>query len=102
MLYISAFSLANIYTYNILISIDNVSLSQVLEAITTKNCQEKFHLESLETLGDSFLKYATGQHLFRTFQNDHEGLLSLKKDRIVSNAALCRLGCEHKISVISS
>lgn len=85
-----------------LIFADNVSLSQVLEAITAKSCQEKFHLESLETLGDSFLKYATGQHLFKAFQNDHEGLLSLKKDRIVSNAALCRLGCEHKIPVSSS
>lgn len=85
-----------------LIYVNNISLSQVLEAITTKSCQEKFHLESLETLGDSFLKYATGQHLFKAFQKDHEGLLSLKKDRIVCNAALCKLGCEHKISVVSS
>lgn len=77
---------------------NDIPTTKVLEAITTKNCQEKFHLESLETLGDSFLKYAIGQHLFRTFQNDHEGLLSLKKDRIVSNAALSRLGCEHQIS----
>ncbi|KAK9924032.1 hypothetical protein M0R45_032421 [Rubus argutus] len=70
---------------------------KVLEAITTKKCQEKFHLESLEALGDSFLKYAVSQQLFRTFQNNHEGLLSVKKDRIVSNAALCRLGCDHKL-----
>lgn len=98
---ISLHFLTNTYTY-LLISVNNIFLYQVLEAITTKNCQEKFHLESLETLGDSFLKYAIGQHLFRTFQNDHEGLLSLKKDRIVSNAALSRLGCEHQISVISS
>lgn len=56
-------------------------------------------MESLETLGDSFLKYAVGQQLFKTFQNNHEGLLSVKKDRIVSNAALCKLGCDHKLSV---
>ncbi|KAK9919220.1 hypothetical protein M0R45_027830 [Rubus argutus] len=70
---------------------------KVLEAITTKKCQEKFHLESLEALGDSFLKYAASQQLFRTYQNNHEGLLSVKKDRIVSNAALCRVGCDHKL-----
>ncbi|XP_047327651.1 endoribonuclease Dicer homolog 2 [Impatiens glandulifera] len=70
---------------------------KVLEAITTKRCQEKFHLESLETLGDSFLKYATSQQLFKTFQNQHEGLLTIKRSVIISNATLCRLGCEHKL-----
>ena len=72
----------------------------MLEAITTKKCQEGFHLESLETLGDSFLKYAASQQLFKTYQNHHEGLLSVKKDRIISNAALCKLGCDHKLPVI--
>ncbi|KAJ0014601.1 hypothetical protein Pint_21188 [Pistacia integerrima] len=70
---------------------------KVLEAITTKNCQEGFHSESLETLGDSFLKYAASHYLFKTHQNKHEGLLSIKKDKIISNASLCKLGCEHKI-----
>ncbi|WCJ38880.1 dicer-like 2 [Euphorbia peplus] len=70
---------------------------KVLEAITTKKCQEKFNMESLETLGDSFLKYATSQQLFQTFQNQHEGLLSIKKDKIISNANLCKLGCDCKL-----
>ncbi|KAK3016706.1 hypothetical protein RJ639_005644, partial [Escallonia herrerae] len=70
---------------------------KVLEAITTKRCQEKFHLESLETLGDSFLKYAACQQLFTMHQNHHEGLLSAKKDKIISNATLCKLGCDRKI-----
>ncbi|XP_050384255.1 endoribonuclease Dicer homolog 2 [Argentina anserina] len=74
-----------------------IPTSKVLEAITTKKCQDKFHLESLEALGDSFLKYAASQQLFRTYQNNHEGLLSVKKDRIVSNAALCRVGCDRKL-----
>ncbi|KAG5549523.1 hypothetical protein RHGRI_014751 [Rhododendron griersonianum] len=69
----------------------------VLEAITTKKCQEIFHLESLETLGDSFLKYAASQQLFKTYQNHHEGLLSVRKDKIISNAALCKLGCDRKL-----
>ncbi|KAG8641560.1 hypothetical protein MANES_12G002800v8, partial [Manihot esculenta] len=70
---------------------------KVLEAITTKKCQEKFHLESLETLGDSFLKYAASQQLFKTYQSHHEGLLSIKKDKLISNATLCKLGCDCKL-----
>ncbi|XP_048324502.2 endoribonuclease Dicer homolog 2 isoform X1 [Ziziphus jujuba] len=70
---------------------------KVLEAITTKECQEVFHLESLETLGDSFLKYAASQQLFKTYHNLHEGLLSAKKDKIISNAALCIRGCNRKL-----
>ncbi|KAJ9703323.1 hypothetical protein PVL29_004924 [Vitis rotundifolia] len=76
---------------------NDIPTFKVLEAITTKHCQEGFHLESLETLGDSFLKYATSQQLFKTFQNHHEGLLSVKKDRIISNASLCKLGCDRKL-----
>ncbi|KAL2941463.1 Endoribonuclease Dicer-like protein 2 [Bienertia sinuspersici] len=74
-----------------------IPATKVLEALTTKRCQEKFHLESLETLGDSFLKYAVCQQLFESCQNNHEGLLSIKKERIISNAALCKLGCQRKI-----
>ncbi|KAK3028008.1 LOW QUALITY PROTEIN: hypothetical protein RJ639_040007, partial [Escallonia herrerae] len=74
-----------------------ISTLKVLEAITTKRCQEKFHLESLETLGDSFLKYASCQQLFTMHQNHHEGLLSAKKDKIILNATLCKLGCDRKI-----
>ncbi|XAR65808.1 Ribonuclease III [Bertholletia excelsa] len=70
---------------------------KVLEAITTKKCLEKYHLESLETLGDSFLKYAASQQLFKTYQNHHEGLLSIKKEKIISNVALCKLGCDRKL-----
>ncbi|KAA8549784.1 hypothetical protein F0562_001468 [Nyssa sinensis] len=70
---------------------------KVLEAITTKKCQESFHLESLETLGDSFLKYAASQQLFKTYQNNHEGLLSVKKEKIISNATLRKIGCDHKL-----
>ncbi|KAK2990483.1 hypothetical protein RJ640_011650 [Escallonia rubra] len=70
---------------------------KVLEAITTKGCQEKFRLNSLATLGDSFLKYAVCQQFFTMHQNHHEGLLSAKKDKIISNATLCKLGCDRKI-----
>ncbi|KAG6645299.1 endoribonuclease Dicer homolog 2-like isoform X1 [Carya illinoinensis] len=76
---------------------DVIPISKVLEAITTKKCQEIFHLESLETLGDSFLKYAASQQLFKTYQNQHEGVLSVKKEKIISNAALCKFGCDRKL-----
>ncbi|KAL8507745.1 hypothetical protein ACS0TY_018332 [Phlomoides rotata] len=74
-----------------------IPTDKVLEAITTKKCQEKFNLDSLETLGDSFLKCAVSQQLFKTYQNHHEGLLSLKREKITCNVALCKLGCERKI-----
>ncbi|XP_021282374.1 endoribonuclease Dicer homolog 2 isoform X1 [Herrania umbratica] len=79
--------------------VQNVAIPtmKVLEAITTKKCQENFHLESLETLGDSFLKYAVCQQLFKTHQNQHEGLLSIRKEKIISNTALCMLGCDKKL-----
>lgn len=70
---------------------------KVLEAMTTKKCQERFSLESLETLGDSFLKYAVSQKLFRENKYHHEGLLSIQKERMVSNNALYKLGCERKV-----
>lgn len=72
---------------------------QVLEAITTKKCQDQFHLESLETLGDSFLKYAVCQQLFQHSHTHHEGLLSTKKDVMVSNVMLCKFGCQQKLQV---
>ncbi|KAF5745855.1 endoribonuclease Dicer 2-like [Tripterygium wilfordii] len=80
-------------------SSQNISIPtiKILEAITTNSCREKFNLESLETLGDSFLKYVTCQQLFKTYPNHHEGLLSVKKDTIISNVALCKLGCDRKL-----
>ncbi|XP_015166709.1 endoribonuclease Dicer homolog 2-like [Solanum tuberosum] len=63
----------------------------------TRKCLDKFHLESLETLGDAFLKYAVSKLLFKTYENHHEGLLCVKKSKIIFNTALCKLGCAHKI-----
>ncbi|XP_027768905.1 endoribonuclease Dicer homolog 2-like [Solanum pennellii] len=74
-----------------------IPTAMVLEAVTTRKCLEKFHLESLETLGDAFLKYAVSTQLFKTHENHHEGLLCVKKSKIISNAALCKLGCARKI-----
>ncbi|KAK7246158.1 hypothetical protein RIF29_41018 [Crotalaria pallida] len=72
---------------------NEIQIFKVLEAITTKRCKEPFDYESLETLGDSFLKYAISKQLFRCYQNLHEGLLTVKRAKIISNAALCKFGC---------
>uniref|UniRef100_A0A1D1Z5R2 Endoribonuclease Dicer 2 n=1 Tax=Anthurium amnicola TaxID=1678845 RepID=A0A1D1Z5R2_9ARAE len=74
-----------------------IPATKVLEALTTKKCREQFSLESLETLGDSFLKYAASLHLFEGNKHHHEGLLTHKKEKMISNAALYRLGCSHQI-----
>ncbi|XP_078159590.1 endoribonuclease Dicer homolog 2a-like isoform X3 [Carex rostrata] len=73
------------------------STKQILEAITAKKCHEEFSYESLETLGDSFLKYAASQHLFAKYEHHHEGILSNKKDMSVSNTRLCYIGCLHNL-----
>ncbi|CAL4917739.1 unnamed protein product [Urochloa decumbens] len=74
----------------------NITALKILEALTTKECQEDFSLESLETLGDSFLKYVTGQHLFSTYKY-REGKLTSMRKKLVSNAALCQLACKSKL-----
>ncbi|KEH20231.1 endoribonuclease dicer-like protein [Medicago truncatula] len=76
---------------------NRIQTFKVLEAMTTKSCKENFHYESLETLGDSFLKYAVSQQLFNMYENHHEGLLSVKREKIICNAALCKLGCSSKL-----
>ncbi|XP_020210945.1 endoribonuclease Dicer homolog 2 isoform X2 [Cajanus cajan] len=70
---------------------------KVLQAITAKECLEAYDYDYLETLGDSFLKYAVGQQLFKTNQNDQEGALSKQREKIVSNDALYKNGCTRKL-----
>lgn len=75
----------------------DIPAMKILEALTTKKCQEEFSQESLETLGDSFLKYATTRHLFRKHKLHHEGMLTNMKKNLISNAALCQLACNNNI-----
>ncbi|KXG38096.1 endoribonuclease Dicer homolog 2a isoform X2 [Sorghum bicolor] len=74
----------------------NITAMKILEALTTKECQEKFSLESLETLGDSFLKYVTGQDLFSKYTYREDMLTSMRGEK-VSNPALCQLACKSEI-----
>lgn len=50
--------------------------------------------EILESLGDSFLKYATTAQLYLQYPGYHEGQLTTAKDRMVSNSKLIRVALE--------
>uniref|UniRef100_A0ACD5XC55 Uncharacterized protein n=1 Tax=Avena sativa TaxID=4498 RepID=A0ACD5XC55_AVESA len=75
----------------------NISSFLILEAITSLRCSEDFSMERLELLGDSVLKYAVSCHLFLKFPDQDEGELTSRRMDIISNAALYRVGTEHKI-----
>ncbi|KAJ2724912.1 Dicer-like protein 1 [Coemansia sp. Benny D115] len=60
----------------------------VRQAITASSSSTDVNYERLETLGDSVLKYIVTVMLFVTYPNDHEGLLALRRDKIVCNANL--------------
>ena len=45
----------------------------MMEALVSKACQELICYETMETLGDAFLKFAVSVHLYRLFPNAHEG-----------------------------
>lgn len=49
-------------------------------------------LERFETIGDSFLKFATTDYLYHTLLDQHEGKLSFARSKEVSNCNLYRLG----------
>lgn len=75
-------------------------LLQVLEALTTEKCLERFSLERFEVLGDSFLKYAVSRHLFLSNQAQDEGQLTNRRSSIVNNSHLYELAIKSNLQVI--
>uniref|UniRef100_A0A1I7U3K6 Dicer-2 n=1 Tax=Caenorhabditis tropicalis TaxID=1561998 RepID=A0A1I7U3K6_9PELO len=69
-----------------------VSPCLLLTALTTSNASDGMSLERFETIGDSFLKFATTDYLYHTLQDQHEGKLSFARSKEVSNCNLYRLG----------
>ncbi|XP_010323151.2 dicer-like protein 4 isoform X1 [Solanum lycopersicum] len=65
-----------------------LAIDHVLEALTTENCHESFSLERLEVLGDAFLKFAVGRHLFLLHDAFDEGQLTRKRSNAVNNSNL--------------
>ncbi|KAK0177678.1 hypothetical protein PV328_001707 [Microctonus aethiopoides] len=68
------------------------SPSLILQALTMSNANDGINLERLETIGDSFLKYAITTYLYCTYDMIHEGKLSHLRSKQVSNLNLYRLG----------
>ncbi|XP_017874916.1 PREDICTED: endoribonuclease Dcr-1 isoform X2 [Drosophila arizonae] len=68
------------------------SPSIILQALTMSNANDGINLERLETIGDSFLKYAITTYLYITYENVHEGKLSHLRSKQVANLNLYRLG----------
>ncbi|KAJ8664854.1 hypothetical protein QAD02_006516 [Eretmocerus hayati] len=68
------------------------SPSLILQALTMSNANDGINLERLETIGDSFLKYAITTYLFCTYERSHEGKLSHLRSKHVSNLNLYKLG----------
>ncbi|CAO1443231.1 unnamed protein product [Diamesa tonsa] len=68
------------------------SPSIILQALTMSNANDGINLERLETIGDSFLKYAITTYLYCTYENTNEGKLSFLRSKQVSNLNLYRLG----------
>lgn len=68
------------------------SPSVILQAFTMSSANDGINLERLETIGDSFLKYAITTYLYCKYGSIHEGKLSYLRSRQVSNLHLYQLG----------
>ncbi|KAJ2441923.1 Dicer-like protein 1, partial [Coemansia sp. RSA 2424] len=76
----------------------------VRQAITASCASLDTNYERLEILGDSVLKLVSSTMLFVAYPDDHEGLLTQRRGRIVSNSNLFTLARELGLaeSIISS
>lgn len=77
----------------------HLNLGQILEALTTERCCENFSLERLEVLGDAFLKFAVGRHLFLKHDALDEGQLTRRRSNIVNNSNLLKLATRKNLQV---
>ncbi|XP_057432641.1 endoribonuclease Dicer homolog 3a isoform X2 [Lotus japonicus] len=75
----------------------NISSSLILQALTTSRCCENFSMERLELLGDSVLKYVVSCHLFLKYPENHEGKLTARRQQVICNATLHKLGTNRKL-----
>lgn len=72
-------------------------IARIFELMTTNKYLQNFYLESLQQLQNSFLTYSFSIQPFKSYENNHECLLNIKKNKIISNATLFKLGCAPKI-----
>ncbi|XP_049872216.1 endoribonuclease Dicer [Pectinophora gossypiella] len=72
-------------------------LRDILAAITTINSHDTFNLERVETLGDSFLKFAASLYLYHKFPKLNEGQLTNIKCRFIGNRNLYYAGSKARL-----
>lgn len=81
---------------SLLPSLEIEDLRLIIMATSTPAAQERENYQRLEFIGDSLLKFFTSLTLMAQHLNWHEGVLSGKKDHVVSNGNLsfsaCRVG----------
>ena len=70
------------------------NLDLIVTAISASSAQENSNYQRLEFLGDSVLKTCTSVQLIAEYPLWHEGYLSAKKDRLISNSRLSRAAVE--------
>lgn len=80
---------------SLLTSVAFRNLDLVEQAICASAANERSNYQRLELIGDSILKFWTSAQLCAQFPRWHEGYLSAGKDRVVSNAHLCRAATDH-------
>nr|WDQ26714.1 Dicer 2 [Sogatella furcifera]WOZ50366.1 endoribonuclease Dcr 2-like protein [Sogatella furcifera] len=77
-----------------------IELADVLQVLTAASAHDIFNFERLETLGDSFLKYAVSLILFTHFPELSEGQLTMIKGKIIGNRNLFYCGEEKELGSI--
>ncbi|KAM3179982.1 hypothetical protein ACTXT7_017197 [Hymenolepis weldensis] len=76
---------------------DDLEASMILQSLTLLAAGDFINMERLETIGDSFLKFAVTTYLYLKYPDAQEGNLSSFRSHIVENSNLYRLGCEKKL-----
>lgn len=76
---------------------EEISILLLQLAFTARSASLKFNYELLETLGDSFLKFVVTQFLYESHPDNHEGILTGMRAKLVSNTNLDYLGKEKSL-----
>nr|CDS29834.2 dicer 1 [Hymenolepis microstoma] len=71
--------------------------AMILQSLTRLAAGDFINMERLETIGDSFLKFAVTTYLYLKYPDAQEGSLSLFRSHVVENSNLYRFGCGKKL-----
>jgi len=91
---LEVYMLASLLSDSVLKNVQIQNLNLIVTAISASSAQEDTNYQCLEFIGDSVLKLCASVQIMGEFPLWHEGYLSAKKDRVVSNARLSRAAVE--------